>query len=70
MRNGSGPAAVTGDKLGRTPPFGEWEGAEARMIREPEDLPETFVHLRGNGAARGMVMKQGHPQAYGLGIFF
>jgi len=41
VKFGSGPAAVIGDKIRKMPLFvyNEWEGADDRMIREPEDLP-------------------------------
>jgi hypothetical protein len=41
VKFGSGPAAVIGDKIRKMPLFvsDEWEGADDRMIREPEDLP-------------------------------
>ncbi len=42
VKFGSGPAAVTGDKICKMPLFAffdKWEGADSRVIRESEDLP-------------------------------
>ena len=44
VKIGSGPAAVTGDenRKNATIPSEGWEGADRRVIRESEDLPETI----------------------------
>src|SRR5690349_1198703 len=57
---GSGPAAVVGD--GRRMPQGghcrgalRREGAAIRSIREPEDLPGSFIEACGKGFAGRIV---------------